>query len=90
MDACFFAFDTPLRALEAAFPHKSKALKHPRVLIKLEASGNAYEHHQVNGMSSRWTGKIALTKVKVARIMTDAFMRTRAEGNDEYNTLRYL
>lgn len=34
MDTCFFAFDTPLRALEAAFPKDSKALKHPRVLIK--------------------------------------------------------
>ena len=35
MDACFFAFDTPLKALEAAFPKDSKALKHPRVLIKV-------------------------------------------------------
>lgn len=45
-------------------------------------------------MSSRWTGKIALTKVKVMRIMTDAFMRTRGEStggvNGEYRTLRYL
>lgn len=88
MDACFFAFDTPLKALEAAFPKDSKALKHPRVLVKLESKGNAYECHQVNGMSSRWTGKIALTKVKVTRIMTDAFMRTR--GESEFNTLRYL
>lgn len=45
-------------------------------------------------MSSRWTGKIALTKVRVMRIMTDAFMRTRGESNrglnGEFGTLRYL
>jgi hypothetical protein len=68
MDACFFAFDTPLRALEAAFPARSQALQHPRVLVRLRASGNAYECHQVNGMSSRWTGKIALTKVGGFRV----------------------
>jgi hypothetical protein len=48
----------------------------------LWTSGNAYECHRQLGMSSQWTGKIALTKCKVVRIMTDAFMRTRG-GQDE-------
>jgi hypothetical protein len=29
-------------------------------------------------------------EVKVMRIMTDAFMRTRGEADGEFNTLRYL
>ena len=29
-------------------------------------------------------------EVTVTRIMTDAFMRTRGESNDEFNPVRYI
>jgi RNase P protein component len=75
LDQCFFAFSAPLGALEAAFPRGSKAKHAPRVLLKIEAVGNAYECHETKrkGMASKWTGKVAVTRFRVSRIMTDAF-----------------
>ena len=64
LDQCFFAFSAPLGALEAAFPRGSKAKHAPRVLLKIEAVGNAYECHETKrkGMASKWTGKVAVTR----------------------------
>ena len=75
LDQCYFAFSSPLGALDAAFPAGSKAKNAPRVLLKIEAVGNLYECHEVKraGARQRWTGKVGLTRFRVARIMTDAF-----------------
>ena len=68
----------PLGALEAAFPRGSKAKHAPRVLLKIEAAGNAYECHETKrkGMASKWTGKVAVTRFRVSRIMTDGRFRS--------------
>jgi hypothetical protein len=68
-------------ALQAGFPRGSLAKSHPRVLLKIEASGNAYEcckHARFKGSATqKGTGKMAVTKFRVLRVMTDAF-RTSA------------
>ena len=69
-----------LRALIAAFPEGSKAGKLPCVLLKVEGRGNCYEEHETfPGGSSRWTGSVALSSVRVCRIMTDAFRESSAD-----------
>jgi hypothetical protein len=77
LDECFFAFNTPAGALQAGFPTGSLAKKHPRVLLKIETKGNAYEcceHGRQNAHAhAKATGKTAVTQFKVTRIMTDAF-----------------
>lgn len=75
LDQCYFAFSSPLGALDTAFPAGSKAKNAPRVLLKIEAVGNLYECHEVKraGARQRWTGKVGVTRFRVARIMTDAF-----------------
>ena len=80
MAECFFAWNSPLGALNAAFPVGSKAGVLPRVLLKVEGRGNCYEEHEVfPGGSSRWTGSVALSSVRVCRIMTDAFRESSAD-----------
>ena len=80
MSECFLAWNSPLGALNAAFPEGSKATGLPRVLLKIEGRGNAYEEHEVfRGGHSRWTGQISLGAIKVCRIMTDAFRNTSAD-----------
>ena len=80
MSECFLAWNSPLGALNAAFPEGSKATGLPRVLLKIEGRGNAYEEHEVfRGGHSRWTEQISLGAMKVCRIMTDAFRNTSAD-----------
>ena len=78
LDCCFFAYDSPLKALQAAFPEKSVRRDAPRVLIRVTAEGKMYEHHKEEQGVSQWTGKVALTKLTVRQLMTDAFTRGHA------------
>ena len=73
VDCCFLAYETPMKALEAPFPKTAKALTLPRVLLKVTTTGNAYEEHKWHGGVTRWTGKVALSRLTVTRVMTDAF-----------------
>ena len=77
LDQCFFAWTEPVGALQAGFPRGSLAKTQPRVLLKIEASGFAYEccaHARFKGNATRkGTGKMAVTRFRVLRVMTDAF-----------------
>ena len=81
LDQCFFSWTEPVGALQAGFPRGALAKTHPRVLLKIEASGNAYEccaHARFKGNATqKGTGKMAVTRFRVLRVMTDAF-RTSA------------
>jgi hypothetical protein len=83
LNECFFAFGTPAGALQAGFPSRSIAKHHPRVLLKIEALGNAYEccnHVRFQGnQTQKGTGKMAVTEFKAVRVMTDAFRASALE-----------
>ena len=69
LDQCFFAWTEPVGALQAGFPRGSLAKTHPRVLLKIEASGNGTSA-RTRGSRKRHaegTGKMAVTPFRVLR-----------------------
>ena len=77
LDQCFFAYREPVGALQAGFPKGSVAKHYPRVLLKIETKGNAYEqcvYQKFKGNATQKpSGKTAVTSFRVMRVMTDAF-----------------
>ena len=48
--SCYFAFESPEKAINARFPSSSKLSDAPRVLIEIEALGRSYHHKLGDGM----------------------------------------
>uniref|UniRef100_A0A7S3VSM0 Uncharacterized protein n=1 Tax=Dunaliella tertiolecta TaxID=3047 RepID=A0A7S3VSM0_DUNTE len=60
--SCFSAFATPMEAISEHFPSNSVMLTAPKVLVQLEAVGQAYYHEK----SRKW----ALSKARVTALLT--------------------
>ena len=73
LECCFFVHRTPLQALEAALPVKSKQGGAPRVLIRVTAEGRGYE-------MSGGTNKLAFPVIHVRQLLTDAFVYGAGAG----------